>query len=63
MFVCRDSFALALAPNLATYFENSVWIHRRVFDQQQIFDYEADIFVLEIAERYIRNLENFVIDR
>ena len=63
LFVCRDSFALALAPNLASYFENSVWIHRRVFDQQQISDYEADIFVLEIAERYIRNLENFVIDR
>lgn len=62
LVVCRDSFSAALAPFVATQFENSVWIHTRVYEQKQIFDYKADVFVLEIAERYIRNLKGFVIE-
>ncbi len=62
LFVRRDSFSNALAPNLATQFENSMWVRYGNFDQQQIFDYGADIFVLEVVERYERSkngLENF----
>ena len=59
LVVCRDSFSNALAPSLATQFENSFWIHNWVFDQQQIFDYGAEVFVLEVVERYARSLGNF----
>lgn len=59
LFVRRDSFSTALAPALATQFENSAWIYQSIFNQQQIFDYEADIFVLEVVERYIGKLQSF----
>ena len=58
LFVKRDSFSTALAPSLATQFEHSIWIHDQIFDQQQIFDYDADIFILETAERYEQSLKN-----
>lgn len=61
LFVRRDSFSSAMAPSLATQFENSLWVHEDSFDQQQIFDYEADIFVLEVVERYEKNLEDFTL--
>lgn len=59
LFVRRDSFSTALAPSLATQFENSLWVHQGNFKQQQIFDYDTDIFVLEIVERAIAGLGNF----
>ncbi len=59
LFVRRDSFASAMAPSLSTQFANSLWVHQDSFDQQQIFDYGADVFVLEIVERNERGLENF----
>lgn len=57
LFVQRDSFSSSLAPSLATQFENSMWVHSRNFNQQQIFDYDADIYVLEIVERSEMELE------
>lgn len=59
LFVRRDSFSSAMAPSLATQFENSLWVHEDSFEQQQIFEYGADIFVFEIVERYERYLEEF----
>lgn len=59
LFVCRDSFSTAMAPIMATQFENSLWVHTNQFDQEQIFDYDADVFVLEVAERYERTLTGF----
>lgn len=61
LFVCRDSFSTALAPIMATQFEDSIWVHNHGFDQQQIFEYDADIFVLEVVERYEHGLVNFKI--
>lgn len=58
LLVRRDSFSTSLAPNLATQFENSIWIHLSSFNPQQIFDYDSDIFVLEIVERYEDGLED-----
>lgn len=57
LFVRRDSFSSAMAPSLATQFEDSLWVHADSFDQQQIFDYGADIFIYETAERYATGLE------
>lgn len=61
LFVRRDSFSSAMAPSLATQFENSLWVHEDSFEQQQIVDYDADIFVLEVVERYEKNLEDFML--
>ncbi|MEY8428540.1 hypothetical protein AALA00_12655 [Lachnospiraceae bacterium 46-15] len=59
VFVCRDSYAEALAPNLATQFKDSTWVHAKIFKPQQIFDYNTDIFILEAVERRERELESF----
>lgn len=59
LFVKRDSFSTALAPYIASRFENSCFMHKDCYNQQQIFDYDADIFVLETAERYIDDLGDF----
>lgn len=59
IFVRRDSFATMIASALATQFENSMWVHNMSYKQQQIFDYDADVFVLEVVERYVRDLQNF----
>lgn len=59
LFVRRDSYSTALAPSFAPMFEESMWVHASSFDQQQIFDYQADIFLLEVVERYIGKLEDF----
>lgn len=57
LFVRRDSFSSALMPFLATEFEDSIFVHQESFSQQQIFDYDSDIFVLEVVERNIPQLE------
>ncbi len=57
LFVYRDSFSTALAPSLATQFENSLFVNASSFTQQDYFDYNADIFVLEIVERSLPMLE------
>ena len=59
LFVCRDSFSTALAPYIASQFENSYFIHYNYYTQEQIFNYNADIFVLETVERYINRLKSF----
>lgn len=59
LFVRRDSYSSAMAPSLATQFENSLWVHEDSFDGQKVFDWGADIFVLEVVERYEKNLQEF----
>lgn len=59
LFVRRDSFSSLMMPFVASKFENSLFMHYMSFSQRQIFDYDADIFVLETAERYLPSLENF----
>lgn len=59
LFVRRDSYSSAMAPSLATQFENSLWVHEDSFDGQKVFDWGADIFVLEVVERYEKNLVDF----
>lgn len=59
LFVCRDSYATSLAPALATQFEESFWVHNNIFNQQQVLDYHANIFVYETVERYEEGLLNF----
>jgi hypothetical protein len=62
LFVCRDSFATSLAPALATQFEESLWVHGSIFEQQRVLDYNTNIFVYETVERYENSLLNFKIN-
>lgn len=59
LFVKRGSYSTALALALAAQFENSIWVHNNNYEQQQIFDYDADIFVFETVERGERSLAKF----
>lgn len=59
LVVARDSYATALAPILATQFERSVWVHIWHFDQQAIFENDADLFVFETVERNLPQLASF----
>lgn len=59
VFVRRDSFGGAMMPLLATVFEDSVYVHQNSFSQQQIFDSKSDVFILEMVERNIPQLEKF----
>ena len=51
IFTARDSYSIALAPILATQFENSTFVHHNLYSQDRIFAADADIYVLEIVER------------
>lgn len=62
VFIKRDSFSNALAPFFSLQFQNSIWVHHNDFEQQQIFENDADIFVLETVERYLENLIYFDIE-
>lgn len=59
IFVRRDSFSSALAPFFASQFAESIFVHSSSFSQQQIFDYDADVFVLEVVARETPLLEEF----
>lgn len=59
LFVLRDSFASALSQHMSTLYQNSYFISRNVYTQEQIFDYDSDVVVLEYTERNLRELENF----
>lgn len=51
VFMARDSYSVALAPILATQFEESTFVHHTFYSQEQIFAADADVYVLEIVER------------
>jgi len=59
LFVVRDSFASALSQHLSTLYHNSYFISESKYNQQQIFDYDSDVIILEYTERNLRKLENF----
>lgn len=53
LVVRRDSFSDSMMPVIATQFQNSYFLHEATFENQKIFDYDADLFVLEMVERHI----------
>lgn len=59
LFVMRDSYSDALAPLLATQFEDSIFVHYDDFSQKKIFNYGADVFVHELVERRADTLLDF----
>lgn len=51
VFVARDSYSIALAPILASQFEETVFVHHTLYSQDKIIAADADVYVLEIVER------------
>lgn len=59
LYVCRDSFMSAMAPYVASQFNNSYY---RRYDTYSYNDFEQqnpDIFVFEVIERYVDRLGTF----
>lgn len=61
LFVTRDSFGTALAPAIAKCYKDSMFVHQKSFEEQQILDYDADVYVFETVERKIDQLKEFKI--
>lgn len=61
LFVRRDSYGTALAPAIAKCYKDSRFVHKNSFQEQQILNYDADVFVLETVERLVDQLKDFKI--
>ena len=59
LFIYGDSYSVALSLNLNMQFENYMLVHGGNFEQQQLWDYDADIFILESVDRYVNKLGDF----
>lgn len=59
LFMVRDSFADAMSEFLASRFNASYMVHRNSYSRELVDEKGADIFVYEVAERYIYYLEDF----
>lgn len=53
-----DSFRNATIQYLAKLYKNSIFVHRDYFDKKIINDYNIDIVVYEVVERYSDSLYN-----
>lgn len=56
LYVAKDSFASALAPHIATQYENSYFVMADNLDVQDMLDCDTDVLVYEIVERCIDRL-------
>lgn len=45
-------------PTIATQF-NDCWFVRAEYEQQKIFDYDTDVFIMEKVERHVDTLKDF----
>ena len=59
IFISRDSFSTAMAPFLSELFAESKFVKRSAFEESQIYEFGADIFVYEVVERSIGGLVGF----
>ena len=59
LFVSRDSFALALSDFIAPAFRDSTWVHNDYFEEKQLFESGADVYVYECVERQLSSLYDF----
>ena len=62
LFVCRDSYFEYMYDYIGSQFNDAYYVHRDLFNEQQIFSYDADVFVYETVERSVKQLMNFEIN-
>ena len=63
LFVCRDSFCSAMSGVLGSQFQESYMIYNHIYTNAAFLEQEPDIFVLETAERYLRDLLAFDVEK
>ena len=51
IYVCRDSFGLAMAPYLGSQFKKVYFKHQNYYSAENLEEVNPDVFVLEVAER------------
>ena len=59
LFVLRDSFFDSMADSIGPQFKNSVMVYHRYYKNEMVDAEDPDIFVYEIAERYLDELLDF----
>ncbi len=59
LFVLRDSFFDSMADSIGPQFQNSVMVYHRYYKNEMVDKENPDIFVYEIAERYLNELLDF----
>ncbi len=62
LLLAGDSFATLLYPYLGYYFDHSVSINYYDYTEYLLDKDEPDVFVLEVVERYLENLERFSLE-
>lgn len=63
LFVCRDSYCTAMSDVLGSQFNNSYMIYRETYTAGLLAEQAPDIFVLEVVERYLGDLQGFDLNR
>lgn len=58
VLIFSDSFCESMAPAVASQF-NNCWFVRAEYEQQKLYDYDTDIFILETVERHVNSLKDF----
>ncbi len=56
IYVCRDSYCDAMIKYIGSSFNESRFVYWQSFDSSDLYDYEPDIFVMELVERYLNQL-------
>ena len=59
LLLVGDSFSELLYPYLGCYYLNSLSVNYYYYDIGYLYRVEPDVFVLEVVERYLENLERF----
>ena len=61
LLLVGDSFSELLYPYLGCYYLNSLSVNYYYYDIGYLYRVNPDVFVLEVVERYLENLERFSI--
>lgn len=56
IYVCRDSYCDAMLQYIGSSFNESRYVYWQFFDSADLFDYDPDVFVFEVVERYLNEL-------
>lgn len=63
IYVCRDSFTVAMMPYIASQFNNSYYRIYNTYSYEDFKQQNSDIFVFEVVERFVDRLMYFDIEK
>ncbi len=62
LLLVGDSFSTLVYPYIGYYFVNSLSVNYYDYDKSYLDRVQPDVFVLEVVERYLENLERFTLE-